>query len=69
MGSVQTIMGANGCIKTKSESCKERRLGLVNAADAKASKTEEPREGNLHAGICSGAPGGRNSYRDYARIV
>ena len=57
MGSVQTIMGANGRVKTKSESCKERHLGLVNAADAKASTTEEPREGKLHAGICSGSAG------------
>ena len=50
-------MDTNGRVKTKSESSKERHIGLVNAADAKASTTEEPREGKLHARICSGGVG------------
>lgn len=44
----------NGRVKTNSEPCKERRIGLVDAADEKASITEDSREGKLYAGAVWG---------------
>ena len=47
-------MESNGCAKAKSEQNLPVLFIVVNAADAEASTTEEPREGKLHAGICAG---------------
>ena len=53
----------NGRVKTNSEPCKERRIGLVKAADERSSITEYPREGKFYAGGCLGLLGDRRSYR------
>ncbi len=47
-------MDTNGCAEAKGKQNLQVELIVVNAADAKASTTEEPREGKLHAGICVG---------------
>ena len=54
VGAVKATMEANGYAKAKSKPATKVELVMVNAADAEASMTEEPREGKLHAGICAG---------------
>jgi hypothetical protein len=54
VGSAEEVMETNGCASTKGKQDLSVEPIMVIVADAKASTTEEPREGKLHAGICAG---------------
>ncbi len=54
VAAVEATLSTNGCAKAEGRQDLEVELIMVNAAGAKASTTEEPREGKLHAGICVG---------------
>ncbi len=57
VGSAKEVMETNGCASTKGKQDLPVEFIVVIVADAEASTTEEPREGNLHAGICAGGTG------------